>query len=437
MRERNLLHLFLVLNVGLAVAFVVYILLSSSHQPKVVTSNFENRTLGKARVVTNASVATPLKTDEQKAKASALNTSKTNEAKEPASIVSQIRANQNKTAPPRTENKFTWEKVESDDYVAYLRHLRDIGCPEDKIRYIVLADVNELFAKKRLKEAVTHDQEWWRAEQLPGLVQVLQEKGRLLDEERHALLAKLLGSAAAESEKSEVQFWSSVQLTGPVLGNLSPETHQTVQEICSRSMERHQSVFWARANEGQPLNAVEMARLREQTRSDLRPVVNGQELEEFLLRYSHNANRLRNELRGVEPTPDEFRKIFRAVDPIDHQMQLEYGGVEALSQMQKERFERQRDAAIKEVLSPERYPGFLLTKDPVYREAQMAALQFNAPAKAVMPIYEMTKVNKSKRQQIINDTTLTPQQKSQALQAMDLEQQQSIRQIVTEAASPR
>jgi hypothetical protein len=200
-------------------------------------------------------------------------------------------------------------------------------------------------------------------------------------------------------------------------------------------MERHQTYFWSRVNDGQPMNQVEMAKLREQTRTDLRKVLSEEQVEEFVLRYSHNAHRLREELRGFEPTPEEFRKIFRAIDPLEHQMQMEFGGPEAMSEKQRERFERQRDAAIQEALTPQRYQAFLLTKDPLYRQAQMMALQYGAPPKAIMPIYQMTKLNESRRQQIINDANLTPQQKSEALNAVNIEQQQKIQRIVTDAAN--
>jgi hypothetical protein len=305
------------------------------------------------------------------------------------------------------------------------------------VRTIILADINELFAKKRLKEAVAHDPEWWKAEPQLMVVNVLQEKGRALEEQRRQLIGKLLGPEALEAEKSETYFWSSVQLTGPVLGNLSTEAHNQVQDICGHSMERHQAAFWSRVNEGQPLNSVEMAKLREQTRADLRQVLDAEQLEEFLLRYSHNAHQLREELRGVEPTQEEFRKIFRALDPVAHQMQLEYGGLEALSDKQRERYQRQRDDVIRQTLSPERYQAYLLTKDPLYRQAQLMALQFNAPPKAILPIYQMTKLNESKRQKIINDASLTPQQKSDALNAVQQEQQQSLHRIVNEANAQR
>jgi len=428
MRERSLLYLFLGLNVALAGAFVIYLFLSTNRQPEVVATSFV------PTAKTNAMRSTQ-----------AVNVAKTNAvvaATNKSAVAAPVTTTNAQTAvaavakPTFTSKKFTWQDVEGDQYRSYLESLRAVGCPEDKVRTIVLADINELFDKKRVREAVQHDMQWWRPEAINSMgVNVLQERGRALEDERGALIAKLLGTEAASEQKGETLLWNSVQLSGPVLGALPPKLHNDVQEICARSMERHQTYFWSRVNDGQPMNQVEMAKLREQTRTDLRKVLNEEQVEEFVLRYSHNAYRLREELRGFEPTPDEFRKIFRAIDPLEHQMQMEFGGPEAMSEKQRERFERQRDAAIQEALTPQRYTAFLLTKDPLYRQAQMMALQYGAPPKAIMPIYQMTKLNESRRQQIINDANLTPQQKSEALNAVNIEQQQKIQRIVTDAAN--
>jgi hypothetical protein len=351
--------------------------------------------------------------------------------------VTVMETNQGRSTPRFSQKKFGWQQVESEEYKAYLESLRAVGCPEEKVRSIIMADISELFAQKRLKEAVDHDPQWWRAEPEPTIANLLQEKGRKLDEERRVLVEKLLGKEAMELDQSEATFWSNVQLTGPILGSLPPEVHQTVQEICGRSMERTQNAFWGRVNDGQSVNQVELAKLREQTRGDLRKVLDGAAVEEFLLRYSHNAHQLRAQLRGFEATPDEFRKIFRAIDPVEHQLQLDYGGVEALSPQQRERFDRQRDASIKEALGPRRYEEYLVTKDPLYRQAQMTAMQYGAPPKAIMPIYEMTKLSEQKRRKILSDGSMTPQQKSDALNAVNQDQLKSVQRIVTEAASKR
>src|SRR5882724_11186316 len=59
---------------------------------------------------------------------------------------------------------FSWQEVESADYPAYVANLRAIGCPEQTIRDIIIADVNALYARRRATELVTADQQWWRAE---------------------------------------------------------------------------------------------------------------------------------------------------------------------------------------------------------------------------------------------------------------------------------
>src|SRR5262245_49797568 len=83
---------------------------------------------------------------------------------------------------------FTWREIESDDYPTYVANLRDISCPEQTIRDIIIADVNGLYARRKALEVVTSDQQWWRAEPDSNVVAVAEEKARVLDDERRALL---------------------------------------------------------------------------------------------------------------------------------------------------------------------------------------------------------------------------------------------------------
>src|SRR4051812_21370912 len=423
MRDRNLLHLFLALNVALAAAFVTYLFLSNNSQPKVLSTDFTKaqKTNLSVRLATNSSVEKITAPSNSVAGVKSTNSA-------PGTNIST------NVAPVAvlTQKKFDWNDVATSEYPRYMQSLRAVGCPEEKVRSIVLGDIEELFQHKKLKLALELDQQWWKPQSEYLMVNVMQERGRALEEERQAVTEKLLGSEVAEKHRDSLQ-WNSVQLTGPVLGNLSPELHNQVQEICAESIQRHQAYFWERANQGQPLNNVEMANLREHTRSELRKILGPTEVEEFVLRYSHNASQLREELRPMDPTPDEFRKVFRATDPLDHQVQMEFGGVEAMSEKQRERYQKDRETAIRDALGSTRFQAYMLTKDPLYRQAQMTALQYGAP-KAILPIYEMAKVSESKRQKILRDASLTPQQRIDALNALNVEQQRSVQRIVNDSA---
>jgi hypothetical protein len=199
---------------------------------------------------------------------------------------------------------FTWREVESADYPEYIANLRDIGCPEQTVRDIIIADVNALYARKRATELVTPDQQWWRSEPDTNVLQAAAEKARALEDERKALLTRLLGSAWESGDLVNLPRPSraGILLDGPVLGTLPAETKQAIQDISLRSQDSMQAYLDAQRKEGKSPDPVELAKLRLQTRNELQHLLNPPQLEEFLLRYSQEANNLRSELNAVVAT---------------------------------------------------------------------------------------------------------------------------------------
>src|SRR5262249_33212235 len=45
-------------------------------------------------------------------------------------------------------NSLSWQQLESEDYRTYIERLRAIGCPEQTIRDIIIADVDKLLAPR-------------------------------------------------------------------------------------------------------------------------------------------------------------------------------------------------------------------------------------------------------------------------------------------------
>ena len=87
----------------------------------------------------------------------------------------------------------SWSHVESPDYAIYIQNLRSIGCPEQTIRDIIIADVDALYARRRATEIISPEQEWWRSEPSPEVVKLATEKLLTMENERRALLTRLLG----------------------------------------------------------------------------------------------------------------------------------------------------------------------------------------------------------------------------------------------------
>ncbi len=335
-------------------------------------------------------------------------------------------------APPdagKSRATIGWEQLESTEYREYLDRLRAAGCPEERIRMIVKADADEWLLQQRIAHAVANDFAWWKAEPpsaAAGLA--FTDRYRELRERRAELVRSLVGEDAEQPEEDEVPI--VVNLSGPVLGALPPEKYNAVQEICAGSMDRHQGYFNSRQSQGVFLNQGDMAEMREATRASLSAVLTEEELEEFLLRYSHNANRLRMELSGLEPTPEEFRKVFRAVDKLEHQLQLEYGAIDSLSSRQREEFARQREEAIREVLSPERYQRYLMARYPLFRQALRAVRGAGLPDDVVVPFYEVLNRHESRRREVLNNTALSVAERQNGLRALEQEKERALEQAL-------
>src|SRR5947208_15093655 len=110
---------------------------------------------------------------------------------------------------------FTWDEIESADYPTYIANLRTIGCPETTIRDIIVADVNQLFSRRRATEVVTAEQQWWRSEPHTDVTQAASERPKTLETERRTLLTTLLGPEWESSHHPDRAHTGSPTLAGP------------------------------------------------------------------------------------------------------------------------------------------------------------------------------------------------------------------------------
>jgi LysM repeat protein len=340
--------------------------------------------------------------------------------------LSQAAAGQNRTNLVLRRQFFSWQEVEAPDYPTYIANLRGIGCPEQTIRDIIIADINALYARRRANELMTPEQQWWRSQPDPSVVQAAAQKSRELDNERRALLTRLLGTNWESGDLVNLPRPSrpGLLLDGPVLGALSPETKQTIQEINVHSEGRLQEYLDRQRQLGKTPDPAEVAKLRQQTRDELARVLSPGQLEEFLLRYSQNATTLRSDfgqLGYFNATPDEFRAVFRATDPLDRQIQLLADATDPNSVQARQALEAQRDNALKLALGDKRYQEYVLLQDPLYRDAMATALEAGTP-EAARTIYQINQAAAATQDGLGTNSNLTAAQKAIELKQLELDQ---------------
>jgi hypothetical protein len=329
----------------------------------------------------------------------------------------------------RREN-FTWAEISSTNYVEFIKNLRAIGCPEQTIADIVVTEINHLYGRRRVTEVVYPNYQWWRSDPDPELVEAASAKIRSLDAERRALLESLLGPNWNLESKAVIAARAGITLTGPILGDMPPEIKEAAFLIIARSQEKIEAYQEAQARQGKAVDPMEMVRLREEPFVQLVAIMTPPQYDEFVLRYSPSAQQLREEMRGMDLTADQFRDLFNAVGSIIGQPVYFYSGDDPQLLKQQQQLQTQRLALMKGVLDPQLYAAYQLNQDPVYRSSKAVIEQVGAPASAITPLYEINRATQAELDRIRNDDTLSNDEKVEALAQTQVQQQQSVQQLL-------
>jgi LysM repeat protein len=334
---------------------------------------------------------------------------------------------------------FTWDEVESPDYHTYIANLRDIGCPEQTIRDIIIADVNAVYARRIATEVPTTGQQWWRSTPDAKLTAAANARIRALDQERRDLLTKLLGPGWDGTQLAALPARSGVSLDGAVLGNLPADTKEAINQAVQASQARLEALYAKAESEGRNPTAAELAAVREQTRVELQKILPPAQLEEFLLRYSQNASDLRTELgtlRYFNASPQEFRALFRARDQFDQKLAALADSTDPNDIRQRQSLEAQREQAIKLALGEKRYALYRQLQDPGYRDAYAQAAAAGTPNSAGT-VHAVNQATDAEMARIIRENTnLTPEQLAIALKRAEVGQLEATAEAVGQEIPP-
>lgn len=331
-----------------------------------------------------------------------------------------------------------WSDIESTNYFAYISNLRAFGCPEPTIRDLITAEIDQLFADRAAREIVSPLHQWWRARPDADLVRLADQQRQALELERRNLLEALLGpgseAAIAESHRAA----NPTPLDGPVLGALDAGERLQVREIEARRREQLQALGGGDPDAPPaPPDPAEVARIEARTRTELARVLSPEQLEEYLLRYSRTAAQLRQQTREFAPSQEEFRSLFRAVDPLNQALAALGDDPSEEADKQRVQMLALRQAAIEDTLDPQRHAEYQLSQDPAFIAMRETAARFELPETKVVPLYEIDQVTREERARILNDSSLTPEEQSTQLGAVEQQRLDSIRQLVGEAAFRR
>jgi hypothetical protein len=318
-----------------------------------------------------------------------------------------------------------------------IKNLRAVACPEQTIRDIVTSQVNRFYARRRVTEVNFPNYQWWKSSPDQALVEAAEEKLRSLEAERRQLLTGLLGAGWDTENKAVIAARAGITLTGPILGDMPQAVKLAALDIIAAAQQKIEAYQESQRLLNKAIDPMQMVRLREEPLVPLASVLSPEQHDEFTLRYSPAAQQLREMMRSMELTPDEFRELYGNLSTIIGQPVFYYTGTDPQLLKQQQQLLAQSDAVIKATLGPPAYSSYQLNQDPIYRSSQALAQQLNLPQHLIVPIYDINRATQAELDRIRKDDTLSGDEKVEALAQTQVEQQQSLQALLGPEAFER
>jgi len=329
--------------------------------------------------------------------------------------------------PAKAIQSFDWRLVESEDYKKYIANLRSIGCPEETIRDIISADVKKLFdARKRTLNASTNKFEYWKAGNLFGSM-MNEEKikqSQELAKEKRDLLKELLGVAPEEKP----DMFGGMNPFESMLDFLPADKQNQVAEVFQKFQAKMVKGFSGGSPDAEDMKKIQG--MQKEMETELGKILSPDELESYQLRMSQTAMMMRMQLASFDPSEQEFRDIFKLKKSFDDQ----FGSFGMLSQdkTEKQKYndaKKDLDGQVKSLLGDSRYQDYERAQDYAYQGIYRVADRNGLGKEAANQVYDMKKAAEEQATKLRGDTTLSPEQRTEALKGIRTETENSIRTV--------
>jgi hypothetical protein len=344
----------------------------------------------------------------------------TNPSRAPA-ITDMVAATPGTTTATTNPSSFRWAEIESADYRQYVANLRAVGCPEQIIRDIIVADMNQLFSARAQAIWKPRVTEYWQkpVNDRPGPQQM--EQLGTLDKEKRAAFQDLLGVRPSQQELIDTLYLQVHGSEQQLLFLPADKRKAALQALNDADFEVKEAKLYAQDGYSQ---AAQEKLFAEKVKV-LAGVLSPEELEEFRLRHSQTAQSLRMEVEYFNCTPDEFKTLFAACE---QKADGKSYGPDLLN----------RTAATEEVrklFGDERAKEFERVSDLFYINIRRPAEEQGIALSLVDQAWQVTRDARTAAEQAARNTSLAAEERKRQVQALRRQAESRLTELLGEKAS--
>jgi hypothetical protein len=329
--------------------------------------------------------------------------------------------------------QFVWSHVESADFKQYIANLRGIGCPEETIRDLIVAEVNKLFAPRfAALAAETQKVDYWRNRSKskdPFGAQL-----RALEAEKKALLHELLGIDADPYAKWANADVNRLREEGRY-SFLPAEKEAQVRAIMEKYSAQLDGTKSSRegimVNDGSSSSS---KRLREQRQQELAQVLSPEELKELSLRDSNTADSVRSRFGNVDLAEAEYRTLYDLRKAYEDAQGVVPDASNPEKMRQRSEARQQLEEAYKTALGEDRWNELQRQQDPTWRGLTQLAQQNNIAPSVIEQAWQQQRQAGEQIMRTLEDRSIPREQRDGIVQQLTAEYDRGLQNLLGEQA---
>lgn len=337
-------------------------------------------------------------------------------------------------------NELKWAQLESEDYHTYIARLRAIGCPEQTIRDLIIADLDKTLAPelqslygRRPELKYWHPEEEELANDTDP--RELAKKERAIDQRKRAIIRELVNvDLIRERQRAQGQ----ADFYERRLAFLPEDRRDQVRQLTERFDEAEQKIREKELDEAEPLDAAERAQLRalrQQRESELNALLSPEEKEQYELWLSPTANSVRHALYGMNASEQEFQTIYQARKTFEERWgRRDPDLLDAASRAERQQAQAHMEESIRGRLGEERYAEFKRGEDEDFHRLSAVVTRYKLPREKAAEVYGYKKVAADYRAQVRQNPQLSLQQQEEATRAIREETEAAVKGVLGEKA---
>jgi len=336
---------------------------------------------------------------------------------------------------------FHWSEVESTDYQQYFTNLQAIGCPDQRIRDIIIADVDALFAARARDYVTPLQSQFWslvsRPSELEKTMAGHQKFLDTLDQERDEIFRTLFNDSNPHRQSRQIQRDSrSKARQDSIVDFLEPTQRAAVEAL---QAELNLAVANIKSPESLT-NRDDIRRHRDTQQRELktacdqklRALLSPEEFEEYSLRTSPAAS-LRYRLARMTVSETEARRLAQAnAAKLEAESQLDQK--DPTAKVARAELEQRTQEQIKIILGPERFAEYQRVTDGRYGETARIIDRLQLPEQTAINIYQARLEAEKIAARLRADTSASVEERNAALIVIRTEAESSVRGLLGESA---